>query len=288
MEAFNRALLPFRLRNMRGFLSRLFVAITTFCLGVGLYVLTAAKPEEPPGHTRSQIATRAVSQSPPSLANNGDSSLKGASRVSQQSIITFPQIGKVHVSAHEDFGNSPILTFDDPKSGREILNAYVGRLDCPSLSDPGAASLNPRLRFKAISIRGLPQPLVIGVAICPGVSDSAWEAVAVGVVDGRLERLTFETMETSDEGGFFFGDLGQGIGVGAAQWDFVWGEDESHPPPHKYQIKMLKWDGRRFEWYKVVRTDKKYNSSDAALRASGFHFKDVRLGFPQWADLDSW
>lgn len=273
---------------MGRFSVRLLVSIVTFCLGTGLHGLIGNKQKSPRSRASASVMVGHLGVSPTSVsrpARDDQDSVKGASRVSQERVIGFPEIGNVRVAAREDFGNSPRLTFTDEKSGREILSTYLGRFDCWSLSGPEAASLNPRLRFKTIAIEGLPNPLVLGIAICPGGSDSAWEAVAVGVVDGRLEQLTFETMSTSDEGGFFFGNLGHGIGVGAAQWDFVWGEDEGHPPPHKYEVKLLKWDGRRFEWYRVFRTARKFDSPNAALKAYSFHFKDIRKSFPEWSDL---
>jgi len=205
------------------------------------------------------------------------------SKISQEEVIRFPQIGAVRVSAHE--GRELELTFVDAKSGKQILTSSLGDYHWYRSDDPADADWTPKLRFKVISIKGLPDPLVIGIAMDPGVSDSAWEAVAIGVVNGELERLNFETLEASNEGGFFFGDLGHGLGLGAAQWDFVWGEDECHPPPHKYEMKLYKWNGRRFEWEKVIRTRRQYNSPQKALLAYGFHFGNVRDLIPEWAGI---
>ncbi len=210
------------------------------------------------------------------------------SRISQERIVRFPGVGEVRVCAHEDFGKAPRLTLIDQHSGKEILSSYVGSFNWSWNDDPAAVEMNPTLRFRPISVKGLPNPLVIGIAMNPGGSDSAWEAVAIGVVNGKLEVLTYETMQTSNEGGFFFGDLGHGLGLGAAQWDFVWGEDEGHPPPHKYEVKLFKWNGWRFEWEKVIRTRRQYNSPQTALRAYGFKFVDIRSEFPEWADIESW
>ena len=206
------------------------------------------------------------------------------SRVSQEEVIRFPQIGAVRVSAHE--GKDLELTFTDEKSGEKLLTSYLGSFQW-TRSDDNYAEWNPKLRFKAISVHGLPDPLVIAIAVDPGVSDSAWQAVAVGAVRGQLERLNWETLESSNEGGFFFGDLGHGLGLGAAQWDFVWGEDEGHIGPHKYEVKFLKWTGRRFEWLKVFRTRGEFEFGEDALRANGYHFMDIKGSFPGWPGIDS-
>jgi hypothetical protein len=213
------------------------------------------------------------------------SSPEGYSLISQEATVRFPQIGNVRVRAHEEFKKYLKLEFIDPRSGDDIHTSYLGNFDWNWTNN---VEWNPKLRFKVISVKGLPDPLVVGIAMNPGGSDSGWEAVAVGVVNGQLEQLNYETLQTSNEGGFYFGDLGHGLGLGAAQWDFVWGEDEGHPPPHKYEVKLFKWNGWRFEWEKVFRTGRKYNSAQKALRAYGYHFVDIRTKFPDWADVAEW
>jgi hypothetical protein len=265
-------------------LGRLLVAATTFCLSLSIEAPSSSVPSPQSTAELLYAVVLGINLSDASRPINTPVD----PHISQQSTVRFPNIGNVRVRAHEDFGTAPQLTFIEQKSGRQILSVYVGRFDWPWEKTGLGAQMNPRLRFKTLSIKGLPDPLLIGIAMSPGGSDSDWVAVAVGEVNGDLEVLTYETMETCEDGGFFFGDLGQGVGVGAAQWSFVWGEDEGHPPPHKYQVKMFKWNGWRFEWHKVLRTRRKHDSADAALRAYGFRFKDVRLGFSEWTDLQEW
>ena len=252
--------------------------VTTACLSTGIHFLlpkSGALLTANPEPVRSTalpvfVATPIIEPSP-----------GGYSLISQEAIVRFPQFGNVRVRAREEF-KSLKLEFIDPKSEREVHTSYLGNYDW-SWDNP---DWNPKLRFKVISIKGLPDPLVVAIAMNPGVSDSGWEAVAVGVVNGRLEQLNYEALETSNEGGFYFGDLGHGLGLGAAQWNFVWGEDECHPPPHKYEVKLFKWNGRRFEWEKVLRTRRRYNSSQKALLAYGFHFVNARNLVPEWAGIN--
>jgi len=207
-------------------------------------------------------------------------------RISQEDEVYFESIGLVRVSAHEDIGFSPALIFTKVGSDEKLLEAYV-HSDWQSLDDdhPG---MNPQLRFTVRRIKGFPSPLVIAVSMSPGGSDDAWESFAVAAIKGQLEQLNYEHLQTNDDGGFFFGDLGNGIGLGAAQWNFVWGETESHPPPHRYEIKLYKWNGRRFEWEKVMRTRAQYNCAHDAVRAYGFPYTDVRASFPEWEYLGDW
>jgi len=233
----------------------------TSCLSVCIHFLLPAKSIA--SHAIDQIECGLVGLSKVPVKSDNRSSATSNSRISQEEIVRFPQIGAVRVRANEEVGRDLTLTFINQKSENEIQSYDFGSYWNWS-KDTTDGDWHPKIRFKGISIRGLPNPLVIGIAMDPGVSDSAWQAVAFGVVDGQLQLLTFEKMETSNEGGFFFGDLGKGLGLGAAQWDFVWGEEEGHPPPHKYEVRLSKWNGRRFEWEKVIRTRGRYNSPQKA------------------------
>ena len=268
---------------MTRLLGYLLIAASTFCLGAGVDSLVRAGLKNSLSGDRLYAGISA-DLSPTSFTTLATPTTNN-SRISQEAIVRFPKIGDVRVCANEDFGKELRLTFTDQRSGKELLSNYYGSSNWNWSDDASTVDWNPKLRFKTISVKGLPSPLVIAIAMNPGASDSAWEAGAVGVVDGQLQILTYETMATSNDGGFFFGDLGDGVGPGAAQWDYVWGEGESHPPPHKYEVKLFKWNGRRFEWYKVFRTRRQYNSANAALNAYGLGLKDVRSTFPEWTDL---
>lgn len=272
---------------MRMPLHRLATFAVTFALGVGSdRAIRLASPVNRGGQT--EIASPPTSDSPHPLGDLQELPKQpdNAEKISQTENVRFSGIGIVRISAHEDFGQTPRLTVTEVSSGEELLSAYFG--SSAWRSDPKLGDLNPRFRFRIVRVRGFSEPLIIGIAMDPGVSDSAWEAVVIGVINGHPEQLTYESLQTSNEGGFFVGDLGQGVGLGAAQWDFVWGEDEGHPPPHQFEVKLYRWNGWRFEWYKVFRTKKKYQSGREALRAYGLHYVDIRKSFEEWSDIDTW
>src|SRR5205809_349760 len=105
---------------MERFSGRLLVSIATFCLGIGLHALIGSKQKSPRSQASASVTVANLGVSPTSVlrpAHDYEGSAKGASRVSQEQVIRFPQIGNVRVAAHEDFGNSPRLTFTDEKSG---------------------------------------------------------------------------------------------------------------------------------------------------------------------------
>jgi hypothetical protein len=191
--------------------------------------------------------------------------------VGQQETMLMPGVGRVRVTAFETEENTR-LVFENADTQKE-LNYFTMAED----------SLNPKLRFKVMHVKGLPDPMIVGVSVSPGGSDSTYEMVAVASVGGGLRELSrtdTDTFTTEEEGGFYLGDLGHGVGLGVVVWDFVWGYDESHVSPHQYEIKFYKWNKEtaRFEWNKVLRTPGKFSSDKAALRSVGLKFKDVRAG----------
>ena len=186
-------------------------------------------------------------------------------------------VGRVKVTAYEAEEDTR-LVFEDADSGKELLSR--------TLADD---SLNPRLRFGVLHVKGLPDPTVVAVAVSPGGSGETDEMVAFASSGGELAELTrTDSFATSEGGGFYFGDLGRGEGLGLAVWDYVWDYDsEAHTSPHQYEVKLYKWNrsSGRFEWGRVFRTAGKFDSDGAALRSAGLRFRDVREGVPEFAEV---
>jgi len=191
-------------------------------------------------------------------------------RVAQREVVRMPGVGLVRVTAYEG-DEETLLVFEDAATG-EKLESFT----------TASGSHGPTLRFTLVHADGLPDPMVVGLAVSPGGSDSDWGATAFAAVGGELRRVTgFEALRAGDRGGFYFGDLGGGLGPGAAVWNDVWDLDyEGHPSPHRYEVKLYKWSRarKRFEWHRVFRTRGKFDSGEAALSSVGLYFTDVRLG----------
>jgi hypothetical protein len=211
-------------------------------------------------------------------------------RISQQEIVNFPGIGQVRVKADATFGQYVRLIFEDSQSGKRLFQEqFYGEGDCfkPDADDPENA---PYARFRVMHIAGLPDPLIVGIAVSHGGNDGDWEAVAVGAVNGKLKDLTPGHLSTTDQGGFFFGDLGAGRGLGEAEWQGIWDLDcdcEAHFGEHQYELKVYKWseEAKRFEWYQVLRTRGQFYSDKKAVRSLGFNLSDVRRSFPDFKDF---
>jgi hypothetical protein len=264
---------------------RLAVALAAFALNLVLVATRTYPP--PPLPCERSAATRAPAvnseapkqvsaQTPPVETESPEAK---PARVGQQEVVSFPGVGRVRVTAYEADGLEVRLVFEKADTGDKLLDLNMG-----------SERFGMLLRFRVLHVKGLPSPLVVGVSVIPGGSDSAWDAEAVGAVGGELIDLTrSETFQSGDRGGFYFGDLGNGLGLGAAVWDFVWDHDyEGHPGAHQYEIKLCKWNRRdaRFEWYRVFRTRGKFYSYKAALRSVGLRFKDVRRGMPGFDYLE--
>jgi hypothetical protein len=193
----------------------------------------------------------------------------------QEELIDVPGVGRVSVVAQENVGGVPLLSFLDASTGEKLFHISCGSADAH----------DPELRFRVMRVQGVAGPLVVAVTRDVGGSDSTWEAVAVGVVEGQFEVLTYESMITTNQGGFYFGDLGGGRGPGAAVWGSVWGEGEGHYGPHQYEVILYAWNPKtsRFEWSQVLRTAGAVASGKSALRSLGLRFGDIRRSFPDFA-----
>lgn len=269
---------------MKRLAARLPIALATFLFS--LFVTAALTRVAPQTNAPAQNCDKLPMPSAPPAATSNIHPSESAHaadktpRITQQELVNFPGVGQVKISAVETFGESTHLVFNDAKTGKLLDSEYLGddalRSDNPDL---------PFLRFRVLHIKGLPDPLVVGVGVSYGGSDNGWESVAVGAVDGTLRELTEEHLNACDEGGFFYGDLGHGRGFGAVSWNFVWG-NESHPAPHQYELKVYKWNPKTasFEWYEVLRTHAKFDDGEKAVRSLGFDLRDVRKTFPDFKD----
>lgn len=193
----------------------------------------------------------------------------------QEEPVWMPGMGYVKVAAYEPPGEQMRLVFWGGKRNEALLSVPFGERE---------ENRYRKLRFRVLSGEGLPRPLVVGVGFSPGGSDATWEAKAVGVVGGELRELTDGPLRTSNQGGFYFGDLGGGRGFGAAAWDYVWDFDsEGHYGPHRYDVNFYVWDARyaRFEWARGFRTARRFERPSAAMRGTGLGYRDLRLTFPE-------
>jgi hypothetical protein len=140
---------------------------------------------------------------------------------------------------------------------------------------------NPLLRFRVLHVKGRPDPLIVAASVTPAADHDDWRSFAVGVVNGQFVNLTSEELEGTDQGGFYYGDLGRGLC--AVSWNFVPG-NESRADAHRYELKLYQWNHKTagFEWSQVLRTRGKFDDGEKATRSLGFDVRDALRNFPDW------
>ena len=198
----------------------------------------------------------------------------------QERLVRFPKIGMVSIRIIEADRKLPRLQFSDSASGKVLLTISVGT------PDPDNIRASPLLRFKEISIAGLPAPIIVAVALAEGASSCNFDAVVIGEVKGRLKVLTQAPLQTGEGGGIYVGKLGRGRGSGIAVWTFIWGDREAHADPHRYKVKFYPWSANtsRFANGGELKTRSKYERSEGALAELKLSFVDLLGAFPDFAD----
>lgn len=252
---------------MKRLAARLLITLTTFLFS--LFITAALYRVMPTTNATPAAAPNSLHPEPTPAAMK-------TPRISQQEIVNFPGVGRVKISALETFGESVHLEFRDADSDKLLDREFFfgdGAVE-------GSAE-NPCLRFRVLHIKGLPDPLVVAASITPAADHDDWKSFAIGVVNGKFVDLASEQLEGTDQGGFYYGDLGRGRGTGAVSWNFVWG-NESHPAPHQYEVKIYKWNPKTasFEWSQVLRTRTKFEDGEKAVRSLGFGVRDALRSLP--------
>jgi hypothetical protein len=205
------------------------------------------------------------------------------SKIVQQAVIRFPEIGLVRVSALEPLNALPQLVFTGIKDHKAISTIDLGTSE-PDVFKPHPEDkyTRPFLRFKVLSVRGIPTPLILAVAVAPGGSDTIFESSIVGNVNGEIRVLTPEPLTNNVQGGVYVGYLGKRWGTGAAVWNFLW-EDGAHYEQHRYEVKLYPFDVKTvgFQKGKVLTSRRKYTGRGAgALAELRLPYRDLLKSIP--------
>lgn len=268
---------------MRRHATRLTATLLAFAAGcaasAGANLFERPQPLRPPP-AGARPAPAPGPQPPAAPADDDDESPPSLPRVTQTLIVRFPRLGLVCVRAVENFGERVRVEFADYETGQVIAHFPADGAESFFFTPrPGVTFTNPFLRLKVLRLEGLPQPLIIAVAVTPGGSGCGFNAMIIGEVGGRLKRLTREPLMTSNLGGLFVGDLGGGRGLGAAAWDYIWDfGSEGHYSAHRYEIKLYPFDPRRreFRWGGELRSTRKHGGQgDGALAEFGLKYVDL-------------
>lgn len=195
--------------------------------------------------------------------------------VTQERLVKFPGIGSVSVRVIEADKKLPRLQFSDSVSRKTLLSVPVGTPD---------ADRQLVLRFKEISISGLPAPIILAVAVDEGASGCHFDAVVIAALKGRLELLTQRPLQAGEGGGIHVGNLGRGRGSGIAVWNYIWADGEAHADPHRYEVTFFPWSAGKSRFIKGGKliTRSKHEGGKAALSELKLSF--VNLLLPDFDD----
>jgi hypothetical protein len=194
------------------------------------------------------------------------------SSMEQKEFIQFPDLGVLEVKAQAIEEQLPSLVIRDA-SKKKLLKIEMGN----TYSDTVSFQHSAGIEFKVFHIIGLPDPLLMVIALGPGGSDNLWEMTLIGVVSGQIIRIWKQSKKLFNAGGLFVGDLGKGRGIGIAQWD--WRSSECHScEPDEYRIKLYLWNKENAQFVVGPEFTFKKNRFDE-IEKLGLSFPDQRGNF---------
>ncbi len=267
---------------MRRHTTRLRAGLLAFSVGAAVLSLSPARTEPAPSPTPTctpPAVSWLAASAPISIA---DTAKDAGPRVSQQLWVKFPKAGLVQVRAVENY---------DERMRIEVLDGETDALlytfQAPTDAQPNAEQEKfgtAFLRFRVLRDLGLPQPLILVVAVRPGGSGHGFYVSLIGEVGGRLKVLTRERLTTNNQGGIHVGDLGGGRGMGVAIWSPIWDPDcEAHYGAHQFEVEQNPLDVRRGRFVKgrTVRSRKKYGGhGEGALGELRLGYTDLLQDMP--------
>jgi hypothetical protein len=254
-------------------------ALLTLSAGLALSRLAPRESHAPPRPSEAAVKSEpAVKKKEPAPA-----------RVVQTRRVNFNGVGEVDVNAVEQFDGPLRLEFVRPHTRELVASVPFGveGSDVSNYHSEDGEGNNPFVRFEVVWLAGAQGgPVIFAAAVTPGASDCGFEALVVGVRDGRIEVLRDEPLFTQIQGGIYVGDLGRGRGPGAAVWHFLW-EDGCHYCAHRYEVRLLLFDAKTqtFEEGPVFRSKGKYeDQGEGALAELGLRYKDLLKEMPDVAE----
>lgn len=191
------------------------VALAAFAIGLTLATFWFARQDLPATLTNTEATSTTFDVSP--IQADTDSKSAPLPNIVQQATIHVDGIGDVVVQAVEPTNGFPYLALKDVKTGAVITRIETRTYDAneprPSLE---YVLINPFLRFKILSIRELPHPLIVAIQVNPGGSGNAFEATLISAVRGKFRKLNQEPLRFDNIGSIHIGDLGKNKGFGVA------------------------------------------------------------------------
>jgi hypothetical protein len=201
--------------------------------------------------------------------------------VPQRAVVEYADFGELRVEATEPAGKLPKLLISENLSGHSIFSTNVGT----QLVRPESGASKTILRFVVVDGPHPQSPMVLAIAMSPGVSDCGYKAVVVGEISQtkhRMAVLTPDPVDASAEDGIYVGNLGNHEGFGLAVWNFIWAEDEAHVDKHQYEVTLYRYEPTQsqFRFVRRLKSKGKYQSGTDALAELGLHYRNLMRDIP--------
>ncbi len=197
--------------------------------------------------------------------------LDAAPKVTQAALGHF-KANDVRVVAVEEFGKPLRLLF----VGRDKETIYSTSFTEGS-NNREYAYVNPFLRFRSYDVPGLPSPVIVAVAVSPGGSDVGYEIKLIAERNGKITTLNPEPIDLTIQDGLYLGYINATFGHGMVIWENRW-ENEAHYDPHRYAIRIYRWDTRskNFRLARKFTTKAKFRDGCSATRSYGLPCRELQ------------
>ena len=182
----------------------------------------------------------------------------------QQALLSIAPIGQIKITAHEALPNQrkgPFLTFETQDGAllKRIDFDYSGPEEYPNI-----------VRFRIFNQSNMPGPLIAAVNTSVGGSAIIFEALIIGIIDGKISELS-DRIEGQSINCLYIGKFGHYPSISFLYLDDVPAGDEIHYAPHRYQEKLYTWRGDKFVLVSERKTKSKYKYCGDAAVELGYH-----------------
>ncbi len=192
-------------------------------------------------------------------------------KVTQAASINFKVNDDLIAMAVEELGKPPMIILQHGKN-----TVFSAEFDKSFTSADEFAYTNSFLRFRFFNIKGLPDPILLAVAVSPGGSDVNFEIKIISEKTGKISLLNPKSIFMSIQNGIYLGFINSKYGYGMITWEFQW--DAAHYDPHTYKISIYTWDNKNltFTLNKEFITQRKFKDGPSALKYYGLPYRNFR------------